>query len=260
MRSPTASTGFSASLLDRLACKGKACRALWAEHGGVRDRACGAALRRHRFGRPIERAFGWAFRATCARLGVPSCSSCGARIGRRRLFVLTRHAVGGQSGQSTVEAAFALPIAMLLVLLLAQPGIVLYDCVVMQAAASEACRLLATLDEGDNSDIAEAFVRRRLGAVPSQDCFHVHDGGCSWEISLEGGQASESVKCRITTRIKPLPLIDASAGLLGLADEDGNLRVEVEATMPTQPAWAWSASAGSSPSEWIGAWIHEASG
>ena len=51
-----------------------------------------------------------------------------------------------------MEAAFALPIALLLVLLLVQPGILLYDRIVMQGAAAEACRLLATTDEADASD------------------------------------------------------------------------------------------------------------
>ena len=32
-----------------------------------------------------------------------------------------------ESGQSTVEAAFALPVLMVLFLLLLQPGIILYD-------------------------------------------------------------------------------------------------------------------------------------
>lgn len=260
MRSPTASTGCNVVRFDCRIREAQACGSGRPGHGGIRDRACGVALRCHRFGRSVERVRGRAFRAPCARLGISSCSGLGARIGRRRLLVLIRRVAAGQSGQSTVEAAFALPIVMLLVLLLVQPGIVLYDRIVMQAAASEACRLLATLDEGDESGIAEAFVRRRLGAVPGQECFHVHSGGCSWEIEFEGGQSSESATCRIATQLKPLPFIDASSGLLGLTNESGNFLVKVEATMPTQPAWAWSASAGSSPSEWIGAWVHEASG
>ena len=260
MRSPTASTGCSVTCSYGRVREGQAYGAERSGHGGIRDRACGAALRRRRPGRSVERAFGRAFRAACACFCIAPCSSCGARIGRRRFLALIRRAAAGQSGQSTVEAAFALPIAMLLVLLLVQPGIVLYDRIVMQAAASEACRLLATLDGGDDSGAAESFVRRRLGAIPSQDCFHVHGGGCSWEIGFEGGQSSESVTCRIATQVKPLPLIGASAGLFGLTNESGNFLVKVETTMPTQPAWAWSASGGSSPSEWIGAWVHEASG
>lgn len=69
-------------------------------------------------------------------------------------------------GQSTVEAAVALPVVFLLVLLLVQPGIVLYDRMVMAGAAAEGCRLLATSD-GDAAT-CEEYVRRRLGrSLPS---------------------------------------------------------------------------------------------
>ena len=47
-------------------------------------------------------------------------------------------------GQGSVEAAIAIPVMFLLLLLLIQPGIVLYDRLVMGNAAAEACRLLAT--------------------------------------------------------------------------------------------------------------------
>lgn len=67
-------------------------------------------------------------------------------------------------GQSTAEAAVALPVVFLLVLLLVQPGIVLYDRMVMAGAAAEGCRLLATSD-GDAAT-CEEYVRRRLGAIP----------------------------------------------------------------------------------------------
>ena len=43
-----------------------------------------------------------------------------------------------ESGQATVEAAFLLPVLFVGLLLLMQPGILLYDRLVMQAAASEA--------------------------------------------------------------------------------------------------------------------------
>lgn len=257
MRSPTASTGCDVCALDRRAHQGKSCRMRRAGHGGVRGCACGIALRHRWLGGVVERAFGRAVRKPCDRLGVPSRPGGGARVGLRRLFVLMRRLAGDQRGQAAVEAAFALPVALLLVLLLVQPGILLYDRVVMQSAASEACRLLSTLDEADSSGTAEAFVRRRLGAVPEQGCFHVHEGGCSWEIAFEGGQASERVTCRIATQARPLPLIGPSAGFLGLVNGDGNFVVEVEASMPTQPSWALSAAAGSSPSEWIGAWVGE---
>ena len=82
-----------------------------------------------------------------------------------------------ESGQATVEAAFLLPVLFVGLLLLMQPGILLYDRLVMQAAASEGCRLLATKTAaaGDMAESCEAFVRHRLGAIPPVSCFHVHE-------------------------------------------------------------------------------------
>ena len=141
-------------------------------------------------------------------------------------------------------------------LLLAQPAVLLYDRMVMQGAAAEVCRLLATVpsEEGAGGVDAEDYVRRRLGAVPQQDLFHVHEGGCTWEIDLESGEGSESVRATIRTEARPLPLLGAGAALLGLTNDNGNLTVEVSVEMPTQPAWAQEAAAGRNPAEWIGAW------
>ena len=77
-----------------------------------------------------------------------------------------------ESGQSTVEAAFALPVLMVLFLLLLQPGIILYDRIVMEGAAAEGCRLIATA--ADPGQVEEDYIRRRLSAVPQADIFHVH--------------------------------------------------------------------------------------
>ena len=49
----------------------------------------------------------------------------------------------GERGQATVEAAFLIPVLFTVLLLSVQPGMVLYDRMVMQAAASDACRLAA---------------------------------------------------------------------------------------------------------------------
>ena len=120
-------------------------------------------------------------------------------------------------GQSTVEAAVALPVVFLLVLLLVQPGIVLYDRMVMAGAAAEGCRLLATSD-GDAAT-CEEYVRRRLGAIPPFDVFHVHDSGCTWEVR--------------------------------------NLVVEVTATAPTRASWAQESLNGASVNGKAGEWRHE---
>ena len=45
------------------------------------------------------------------------------------------------SGQATVESAFLIPIAFLLLLMLLQPAIVFYDRIVVNHSAAEAGRL-----------------------------------------------------------------------------------------------------------------------
>lgn len=166
-------------------------------------------------------------------------------------------ALQSEAGQATVEAAFALPVLMLMILLLVQPAIVLYDRMVMQAAAAEGCRLLATAQvEGATLDRCEDYVRRRLSSVPQQDCFHVHGDDCSWDIQLES-DSEAGVLVRIENELKPLPLLDGASALLGLTNERGNLSIAVEVSMPAQPAWVASSESSASPSAWIGAWAHE---
>lgn len=157
------------------------------------------------------------------------------------------------SGQGTVEAAVVIPVAFMLLLLLMQPGIVLYDRLVMGNAAAEGCRLLATASSGMDGS-CEAFIRHRLAAVPQHDCFHVHQGSCTWEIELSGDESAETVSVRIATELRPLPLFDAGAKLLGMTNANGNLVIEECVTMPTQPGWVASSELGMAPSAWAGAW------
>lgn len=143
--------------------------------------------------------------------------------------------LGSRSGQATVEAAVAIPIAFLLLLLLVQPAIVLYDRTVMENAASEACRLLVTC--GDDRTVVEDYVRRRLSAVPQAEIFHKHEGGCSWEIELEGGPYSSEARVRLATKLQPLPLLGQVSQLAGGVDEEGCWRIEVEETLPVAAPW-----------------------
>ena len=161
---------------------------------------------------------------------------------------------GSEEGQSTVEAAFVAPIVMGLVLALAQPCIVLYDRIVMESAAAEGCRLMATL-AADDEQVLESFVRRRLAAVPQQDCFHVHGSGCSWEISVQGDRSSEEVEVTIENKIKPLPLIGFLCQAAGATDADGCWSITVSEKSDTQPDWAWDSPAGADPSSWVGGWL-----
>lgn len=162
--------------------------------------------------------------------------------------------VSDERGQGVVEAAVAIPVLFLLLLLLMQPGIILYDRLVMANAAAEGCRLLATAT-GDMGGSCEAFVRHRLAAVPQHDCFHVHQGDCSWNIELLGDELSQEVTVSIENELRPLPLFDAGSKLLGLANANGNLEIAESVTMRTQPDWVTSSELGLDPSSWIGAWL-----
>lgn len=172
----------------------------------------------------------------------------------RRVVSLLARAAHDERGQATVEAAFALPVVMLLVLLLLQPGIVLYDRVVMQSAAAEGCRLLAT-SPGETEEVHD-YLRRRLSAVPEHDLFHVHGGGsCAWTFEIAGGESSPEASVAIVNELKPLPLLDVGATLLGLTNERGNLEIRVEARAATQPSWVAENEQGLHPEAWIGAWV-----
>ena len=163
----------------------------------------------------------------------------------------------GERGQATVEAAFLIPVLFTVLLLLVQPGMVLYDRMVMQAAASDACRLAAVKTDavGDSSQAVEAFVRHRLGAIPPVPCFHVHDGGCSWEVSVQGDEHSEKVSVEVVGKVKPLPFLDVGAVLLGMTDGDGLLTVKARCERATQPEWGAGSPQGLDPEAWIGAWL-----
>ncbi len=153
-------------------------------------------------------------------------------------------------GQATLEAAFALPVLMGLVLLLIQPGIILYDCIVMSAAASEGCRLLATVS-ADAGSSPEQYIRRRLSAIPQMEQFHKHEGGCSWQIELEGNETSEEVRVVIKNKARPLPLLDIGMTALGITGQSGDIDIEVEARGAVQPTWARESLSGSDADGWV---------
>jgi hypothetical protein len=167
-------------------------------------------------------------------------------------FLLVRTVSCLRCGQSTVEAAFCIPVLFVLMLMLIQPGIILYDRMVMRAAAADGCRMLATwCDDGELSqDRCIELVKRHLGAVPSQDLFHMHDGRCSWEVVLEGDEHCSQVGVTVRNRLKLLPLFDAAGAFAGIAD-DGCLEIEVVETAKTQPDWISSSAEGLDPGAWV---------
>lgn len=158
-------------------------------------------------------------------------------------------------GQTTVEAAYLIPVLLLLLLMVAQPMIILYNRMVMENAAAEGCRLMATATaQGAYSQQKyEGYIKRRLASIPPVDIFHVHSGGCAWEITMEDDEDSEEVSVRIVNRLKPLPLVGWAADLLGATDKDHDIVQEVEVTLPTQPGWI-SGSGGNDPEGWVHAY------
>ena len=157
--------------------------------------------------------------------------------------------------QATVEAAIMIPVIFLLILLLIEPGIILYDLTIMNSAASETCRVLATSSDEDKSKICEPFARRRLQAIPQQDNFHKHIGGCSYEISFEGNQSSDYVSVSIVNQVRPLPLIGFLSSITGLLNDNNCFEISAVSRQRVKPAWVKNSPAGSNPDYWVGSWL-----
>ena len=156
------------------------------------------------------------------------------------------------AGQSTVEAALLIPALFTVLLMLIQPGIILYDRVVMNYAAAEGCRLLATSAPGSGmtQERCEELVRRHLGAIPPQDLFHMHDDGCSYQVEVSGSGSSAVVAVKITNTVKLLPLFSTGARMMG-ASSDGCLHINVQRSARTKPGWLGTGASGLDPDVWV---------
>ena len=137
------------------------------------------------------------------------------------------------SGQASVEAALLLPVLMVCLALLVQPMCLLYTRCVMQSAAAEGCRLLATATGNTDDAACEQYVRRRLSAVPQADVFLAGD----WQVELQGDAESDEVGVQIVGHARPLPLVGVVAALLGPTDQAGNVELKVSVTRCARPGW-----------------------
>lgn len=124
---------------------------------------------------------------------------------------------------------------MALLLLLLQPGILLYDRMVMEGAAGQGLRMIATRQDGYVDEGYELVVRSQLEAVPDIDIFHVGE----WTIEMEGDAGSRDSVVRISTKVRPLPISSSLMSLAQSLDENGLFTLEVEASGSTQPDWYW---------------------
>lgn len=154
------------------------------------------------------------------------------------MFLAFRNKFIERRGQATVEAAFLIPVMMCLLLLMIEPGIVLYDRIVMNSAVSEGARLLSTQKDG-NSELVEDYIKRRLGAIPSVDIFHLHETECSYEISCNGNSHMEFVTVSLKNKIKALPLLDIGLRAFGGVSVDGYFEISTSCSLSTQNDWAY---------------------
>ena len=129
-----------------------------------------------------------------------------------------------------------LPAFLTLVLLALQPACLLYTRAVMESAAVQTARLLATGGELDE-EVCRAFALRRLGAVPDMSIFH-EGGPLSWEVDL-GVPAGPSGDARVVIEgaVRPLPVLGAFAAAVGDVDASGDIRVRVEVSRRAGPTW-----------------------
>lgn len=151
------------------------------------------------------------------------------------------------AAQSTVEAAYLIPLCMIVVLMSVQPAIVMYDMIVMRSCAREGCRMLITSTPEDHSRI-KALMMRRLHGIPPIELFHSEASGCSWEISLSGDMTSAATSVEITNTLRPLPLIGSALLISGVTDQSNRYTFSVRESLPTQPDWIGSDL---NPREWV---------
>ena len=130
-----------------------------------------------------------------------------------------------------------LPVLMLLLAMLVQPACLLYTRCVMQAAASQGCRVLATSGSGllDYRD-ARDLMRRRLEAVPAAPVFH-EGGRTGWTVTMTGSATSGEVAVEIKTTARPLPFMGALAALVGDGRADGSVALRVSVARVARPEW-----------------------
>ena len=182
---------------------------------------------------------------------------CGMRTYcmKRRGARSSERTISEEKGQAIVEAALLIPLLLLSLLLLIQPAILLYTTLVMQGAAAETCRIVATESLMEkNVEAVEGYAKRRLAAVPQQDNFHVHEPSCTWIVTYTGDESTSEVSVEITNEMKPLPLFDFGLEAIGVLNDEGNYQLKVSHHLTTKSAWVQENPLGTDPEQWIERW------
>ena len=151
-------------------------------------------------------------------------------------------------GQATVEAAVMLPVVFALIMLLAQPAILLFDRMVMEGAAAQGLRMLASRQADAPDRGITSLIEAQLAPIPAIDIFHV--GGSAWDIEIQGNEASDEVSVTIENKVRPLPLLGMPLYLAGALGDDGLVELSVTVSAAPQPEWARGHAGG----DWTGLW------
>lgn len=153
-----------------------------------------------------------------------------------------------ERAQATVEAAALLPSFLIVLLLALQPVCLLYTRAVMESAAAETARLMAT-GSAEGEDAYRAFALRRLAAVPDVAIFHT-GGPLAWEIELEpAADAGDTARVEISGAVSPLPVLGAFTGAVGPLNGRGDVELQVTAAYAAEPSWLEG-----SYETWIASW------
>ncbi len=152
-----------------------------------------------------------------------------------------------ESGQSSVEAAILLPSLLFVIGMMAQPACIFYTRSVMNAAAAEGVRVVATQSSRTSAAEIESFVKRRLRAVPNLSIFH-EGGEDGWQVSVDANESEKLSSVEVKGKFKPLPLFGLfSVALVGEGNSEGELVAKAEEIL--RPEWV-----SGDYDSWVGAW------
>lgn len=172
------------------------------------------------------------------------------------------HLLLDDAGQSVAEFPIIVSFLLVMILIMLQPAIILYDRIVIENAAAEACRIMVTNPAAatdHHQDHIVNFVKRRMSAIPKTDFFmrvNPFTGDPKIEVSGNDTPATGRVSVKITIKAKPLPLVSLAKqfGLFGSSVHDPyNFVIVAEST--AQGAVRDDDKIDSTtPSEWLGVW------
>ena len=153
-----------------------------------------------------------------------------------------------KNGQSTIEAAFLIPIIFLCLLILIQPIVLLVNHFAMEAAAYEGCRYAATCNDLEADAAIKNFVEKRLRIFPRVEVVHVPP----WNIKVEQDIENHEVSIGISHEVKPLPLVGSSILVLnsGFGTDFYHQEVKVRRTLHA----SWMDEKPYEPKTWIERW------